>query len=285
MEEAGLTVGDVVAEALAALRVLHGGDDTGRLVEREELVRLRGDGEAVDLDLVLLRVDAAALLQNDLAVDLDPGLLDQLLAGAPGAVARAREDLLQPLALLLGAGEGLGQLDVLLARVALPVALLGPRLVLAGRGGRAAAALLGPLRAALGAAAGRGAAARLGAVLGGAGAHVVAPLLRARLLGTAALLVVAVVAGAAVVAAAPAAPAAAAAVATTAPAVVSAAVPAAAASHQNSVLSSASPASGASGSNDGTPSSVSASIASASGRKGASSGSSSRPRRPIRSRK
>ncbi len=268
VEEPGLAVGDVVAEALPALGVLHRRDDTGGLVQREELVRLRGDGQAVDLDLVLLRVDAAALLEHDLAVDLDPGLFDQLLAGAPGAVARAGQDLLQPLALLLGAREGLRELHVLLARVALAVALLDPRLVLAGarRGGTAPAALLGGRL--------RAAAPGLRTVLGGSGADVVAALLGAGLAGAALpLLLVPVIAGATVVTA-------------------SAALSAAAASHQSSVVVVSgvfvvgpSSGSGASGSNDGTPSWVSASIASASGRKGASSGSSSRPRRPIRSRK
>ena len=144
VEETGLAVGDVVAEALAAVRVLHGGDDTGGLVQREEQVRLGGHRQAVDLDLVLLRVDPHALLDDDLAVDLDPAGVDQLLAGAARAHAGAGEHLLQPLALLLGAREGLRRLDLRLVRVPLAVALLGAGVVLtrARRGGAAAAAAL-----------------------------------------------------------------------------------------------------------------------------------------------
>src|SRR5690606_40742926 len=109
--------------------------------------------------------------QHDLAVDLDPGLVDQLLTGAPGAVARARQHLLQALVLLLRTGERLGQLHLLLPGVALAVALLDPRLVLArARRSRTATALL-RLRAA--------APPGLRPVLGGAGSHVVAALLGA----------------------------------------------------------------------------------------------------------
>ncbi|CAM5716567.1 hypothetical protein SCALM49S_05178 [Streptomyces californicus] len=90
VEQPRLAVGHVVAEALAAVGVLHGGDDAGGLVEREEQVRLRGDGQAVDLDLVLVDVHAHALLDDDLTVDLDARLVDQLLAGTPRAHAGAR---------------------------------------------------------------------------------------------------------------------------------------------------------------------------------------------------
>ncbi|CAM5343541.1 hypothetical protein SCYAM73S_03819 [Streptomyces cyaneofuscatus] len=203
MEQPRLAVGHVVAEALAAVRVLHRGDDARGLVQREEQVGLGGDGQAVDLDLVLVHIDALALLDDDLAVDLDAGLLDQLLARAARAHAGPGEDLLQPLALLLGARVGLGEVDLGLVRVPVAVALLDLGVQLTGARGAAAApeataaaAALCGLRAALGAAAGRRAAALAGAVLlaglagaGGVVADVVAALLGAGTAGALVLLV------------------------------------------------------------------------------------------------
>ncbi len=287
VKEPCLAVGDVVPEALAPVRVLHRRDDTGGLVQREELERLRGHGEPVDLDLVLLRLDPQALLDDDTAVDLDPGSLDQLLTGTPRTVSGAGQHLLEPLALLLGSGagsRGLGLLPGRLLGIPLAVALLGACIVLTRARGHAAPAgalLLGLFGPALGAAARRRAPALLRRLAAAGTRHVVAPLL-----GAWPALVSAAAAGGTSRRVAPsgrrpwgglARP----------PRIVGGAASAvpAAASHHSSVLSSASSESGASGSNDGTPSCVSASIAAASGRKGASSGSSSRPRRPIRSRK
>ena len=211
------------------------------------------------------------------AVDLDAALLDQLLAGAARAHTGPGQHLLQPLALLLGAGEGLGQVQLRLARAARGCA---PRSAASTRGGGP-----GPAAAAgcpLGRLACRPwyAACRRGFVRPDwpRGADVVAALLGAGL----------------------------------APARRWASSPrprpsprrsgrhAWVAAHRPggsalpplflSLLRIKCPSvvcvlSGASGSNDGRPSWDSASTASASGRNGASSGSSSRPRRPIRSRK
>lgn len=320
MEQPGLPVVHVVAQALAAVRVLHGGDHAGRLVEREEQVGLGGHGEAVHLDLVVLRVDPLALLGDQLAVDLDPALRDQLLTGPPAADTGPRQHLLQALAGLAAVALG-GRGRPL---VAAQHGVLDPGLQLARalRGGALAALGARALRGA--ATAGRGGV-RAAAVL----RAVVAPLLGAhRTVGVAAVVppvvppLAALPSAAARTAAATAAAAAAeaatataaapgrtaaaraavggAAPATAAAPAARAAVPAVTATtHQMSVRRrsrevqvvpgrphcASRALAAATASAIAVPSRDSASTSSTSGRKGASSGSSSRPRSPIRSRK
>jgi hypothetical protein len=89
-----------VADAAAALRVLHGGDDAAGLVEDvvlQVLVELEPD--AVDVDGSLRRVHADAEFRDDGAVDLHPPVEDHLLAHAARGDAGEGHDLLQAYAL------------------------------------------------------------------------------------------------------------------------------------------------------------------------------------------
>ena len=85
MEEAfAVVVADEVADARAAVRVLHGGDNALGLVEDHvDHVLVQLDAQAVDVDHGGLRVDADAELGDDLAVDLDAAFGDHFLADAP----------------------------------------------------------------------------------------------------------------------------------------------------------------------------------------------------------
>src|SRR5690625_4725242 len=95
-------VGDVLGQGGPPLRVAHGGDHAGRLVERHgELGLVQLQPYAVDVDDGGDRVHPGAQLTDDDAVDGHPPGGDEALAGAAGAVAGAGQDLLQPHALRL----------------------------------------------------------------------------------------------------------------------------------------------------------------------------------------
>ena len=62
-------------------RLLRGGDDPGRLVDRPDLARLGGDGAAVDAHVVFV-ADIARRVGDDLAADRDAAVGDDPLGHA-----------------------------------------------------------------------------------------------------------------------------------------------------------------------------------------------------------
>ena len=87
---------DQVGHAGALLRVAHGGEVAGRLVEQQvhgALVEL--DGHAVDLDMVAVDVDLGAQFGRDLAVDGHAAGGHQVLRAAAARHARTRQKALQ----------------------------------------------------------------------------------------------------------------------------------------------------------------------------------------------
>ena len=88
--------GDQVGHAGALLRVAHGGEVAGRLVEHQvhgALVEL--DGHAVDLDVVAVDINFGAQLGRDLAVDGHAAGGHQVLRAATARHAGARQKTLQ----------------------------------------------------------------------------------------------------------------------------------------------------------------------------------------------
>ena len=88
--------GDQVGHARAFLRVAHGSEVAGRLVEHQvhgALVEL--DGYAVDLDMVAVDIDLGAQLGRDLAVDGHTAGGHQVLRPAAARHACARQKALQ----------------------------------------------------------------------------------------------------------------------------------------------------------------------------------------------
>ena len=74
---------DQIEHRRAAPRVGRGGDDPGRLVQREvDMARIDVDPFSVHLDPRACRVDPHALNADDAPVDRDPALFDQLLGRA-----------------------------------------------------------------------------------------------------------------------------------------------------------------------------------------------------------
>jgi hypothetical protein len=116
VEEALLTVADVVLERDTAQLVVHRRDDTLGLVEGEvDAVLVEVDPHPVDVDHLGLWVDAHAELGDHLAVHLDAPLLDEVLADTPRPDTAGRHQLLQPHTLGvvdvdLGSGLAVGQL-------------------------------------------------------------------------------------------------------------------------------------------------------------------------------
>src|SRR4051812_2867068 len=89
---------DGVGERPPALGVGQGRDDAAGLVQHDVAVPPgRRDARAVDADDVVLGVDAAALLAHDVAVHLDPALVDHRLRRPARRQAGLGQDLLQPL--------------------------------------------------------------------------------------------------------------------------------------------------------------------------------------------
>ena len=87
---------DEVADARAAPVVGHRGEDAARLVQGQvHEVVLQHDAGAVDVHDGGLRVDTAAHLAHDLAVDAHAPGRDQLLGGTPGRDACLGQYLLQ----------------------------------------------------------------------------------------------------------------------------------------------------------------------------------------------
>ena len=88
---------DEVADAGATLVVRHGREHPERLVQRQvHDVVAQHDAAAVDVHDGGVRVDAAAHLAHDLAVDGHPARGDQLLGGAAGGHPGLGQHLLQP---------------------------------------------------------------------------------------------------------------------------------------------------------------------------------------------
>ena len=102
---------DQLGHARALLRVAHGGEVAGRLVEHQvhgALVEL--DGHAVDLDMVAVDVDLGAKLGRDLAVDGHAAGGHQILRTATARHARARQKALQAHGVRVdGLGVGCGR--------------------------------------------------------------------------------------------------------------------------------------------------------------------------------
>ncbi len=89
---------DILADRRPALRVMHRGDDPGRLVKQVPLPLIRGDdGGTVHHDQVFVAVDLGAQGGDDLTVDLHATVENQLLGGATRRDARAGEVLLKTL--------------------------------------------------------------------------------------------------------------------------------------------------------------------------------------------
>ena len=96
MEEPLLTSAQVVPHAGAASIIGHRRLDAARLVHRKYDVSGRcRDAHAVDLDHRGPWINPHALLDNELAVDLDTAFLDHLLAGASATDSGSREHLLK----------------------------------------------------------------------------------------------------------------------------------------------------------------------------------------------
>src|SRR6185437_24088 len=90
------TITDQIGQARTSLRVRHRADHPPGLVQREvDRGRAGRDAHPVDFDDHALWVNPPALLQNELAIDLDPPLSDHLLARATTAQSGCRENLLQ----------------------------------------------------------------------------------------------------------------------------------------------------------------------------------------------
>src|SRR5690606_18528834 len=86
----------VVGDGAATLLVVHGGDHAAGLVERQvHQVRVGHYPLPVHVDHRGGRVDLVAQPGHH-AVDRDPAVGDQLLAGPPGSDPGGGEDLLQP---------------------------------------------------------------------------------------------------------------------------------------------------------------------------------------------
>jgi hypothetical protein len=89
-----------IGNCAPAFRIVHCGDDTPRLVQRQVSVPARRrDAGAVDPNDIAFRIDPSALLEDDLRVDLDTSLADQDFAGATGSDAGLGEDFLKSYAL------------------------------------------------------------------------------------------------------------------------------------------------------------------------------------------
>ena len=87
---------DQVGHAGALLRIAHGGEVAGRLIEHQvhgALVEL--DGHAIDLDMVAVDIDLGAQLGRDLAVDGHASGSHQVLRAAAARHTRARQTALQ----------------------------------------------------------------------------------------------------------------------------------------------------------------------------------------------
>ena len=99
-----------VGHAGALLRVAHGGEVAGRLVEHQvhgALVEL--DRHAVDLDMVTVDIDLGAQLGRDLTVDGHASGGHQVLRAAAARHARARQKALQAHGVRIdGLGVGCG---------------------------------------------------------------------------------------------------------------------------------------------------------------------------------
>ena len=94
----GQVVASVLGHGGAALRVLHSGDDPGRLVEHEgDELGVGEDPAAVNADLLGQRVHPQTCLGDGDAVDADAAVGDELLAGAARGNSCVGQDLLQPL--------------------------------------------------------------------------------------------------------------------------------------------------------------------------------------------
>ena len=106
--------GDQVRHTGTLLRVAHGGEVAGRLVEHQvhgALVEL--DGHAVDLDMVAVDVDLGAQFGCDLAVDGHAAGGHQVLRATAARHARARQKALQAHGVRIdGLGVGLVRIRV-----------------------------------------------------------------------------------------------------------------------------------------------------------------------------
>ena len=87
---------DQVGHAGALLRVAHGGEEAGRLVEHQVHGALvERDGHAIDLDVIAVDVDLGAQFGRDLAVDGHAAGGHQVLRPAAARHARTRQKALE----------------------------------------------------------------------------------------------------------------------------------------------------------------------------------------------
>ena len=87
---------DQISHARALLRIAHGGEVAGRLVEHQVHGALvERDGHAVDLDVVAVGVDLGAQFGRDLAVNSHAAGGHQVLRPAAARNARTRQKALQ----------------------------------------------------------------------------------------------------------------------------------------------------------------------------------------------
>jgi mannose-6-phosphate isomerase-like protein (cupin superfamily) len=87
--------GEQLADARATFRVLHGGDDTARLVQDHVNRRFANDARPVDFDPAVARIDLRSELRHDLSVHAHTTGGDEPFGRTAGRHARMSQYLLQ----------------------------------------------------------------------------------------------------------------------------------------------------------------------------------------------
>jgi hypothetical protein len=90
------SLGEYVGNGTATFRIIHGDDDPARLVEGQiEMSARRWDTRAIHSNHVTFGIDPAALLGDDLGVNLHPPLADQGFTRPARAYAGLGKHLLE----------------------------------------------------------------------------------------------------------------------------------------------------------------------------------------------
>ena len=96
VEDALVLVAHDVAQRVAALRVVHGGEHLAGLVQcQSDVVRIDAYARTVYAHLLLMRVNASSELGDQFTVDLDTAFGDHVLALAAGPESRLGKQLLE----------------------------------------------------------------------------------------------------------------------------------------------------------------------------------------------